>query len=84
VISNEIFRRLHPEGWTFGEYLRNTICPMLNLPGELLSGATDEECKTVHPIELASGGYLFKRVWNGNYGMGSMSEFSTFAKEVTA
>ena len=73
IYSNELFRRIHPEGWTYAEYLRNTICPLLELPGQLLAGATDEEVMTCHPLELATGGYMFKRVYNGNYSMGTFS-----------
>jgi hypothetical protein len=61
----EIFRRIHPEGLTFAEYLRNTICPMLELPGEILAGATDEEVKKCHGLEMASTGYIMKRIWTG-------------------
>ena len=64
--------------------MRNTLCPMLGFPGELLSGATDEEVKTCHPLELASLGYIFKRVWNGNYSMGTMGQTKALGAVVVA
>jgi hypothetical protein len=65
--------------------LRNTICPLLELPGEIIAGATDEEVKKCHNVEMASVGYIFKRIWKGQYTMGeNFGQINAFVKEVTA
>lgn len=41
-ITNEIFRRLEPQGRTMAEYLRAEVRPLIETPGPV-SGATDAE-----------------------------------------
>jgi hypothetical protein len=57
VISNEIFRRIHPEGLTYGEFLRQVICPLIGSEGELIMGATEEEVKLIQPTKFQSNWY---------------------------
>ena len=41
-ITNEIFRRVEPQGRTMGEYIRQEIWPLLE-EGNLYTGANDNE-----------------------------------------
>jgi CubicO group peptidase (beta-lactamase class C family) len=60
-ISNELFRRIEPQGRTYGEYLRQEISPLLK--EQIILGATEEEMKDV--VEPKSQGFFktFKDLW---------------------
>ena len=64
MIVNEIFRRVHPEGKTMGEYLRDEFAPAHGLDG-LIIGMKKEEISRKVPFETVGGFTIMKEIIQG-------------------
>ena len=63
MLANEIFRRVEPEGRTFGQYLREVINPEFGL--DIVLGANDEELKRIIDWKMITNWDVVKLLWNG-------------------
>ena len=63
-ISNEIFRRVEPEGRTMGEVLRE-LRRMYQI--DIVCGAQEEELRQMLPWQYISSWRTFKNMWHGPY-----------------
>ena len=63
MCTNEIFRRVEPEGRTYGEYLRSVISPEHGI--DIVLGANEEELKRIINWEMKGTWETLKLMWNG-------------------
>ena len=63
LVSNELFRRVHPEEKTMGEYLREVVRPKHQI--DIIIGMTDKEQLQRINYKPQSEWTTYKLVWNG-------------------
>ena len=59
MITNEIFRRVHPQGKTYGQYLREDIGPEFGIEGMYI-GLPEEGKKFKVPYKTLSGPLIMR------------------------
>lgn len=62
-ISNEIFRRVEPKGRTMGQYIREELCPQLDV--QLVCGANYKEMSMIRDFRAQGSMELLKLMWKG-------------------
>ena len=64
IIGNEIFRRVHPEGKTFGEYLKQDFGPEFGING-IVIGLGEEDFARKVPYDTVGGWQQMKEFYYG-------------------
>lgn len=64
LLTNELFRRVEPEGRTMGQYMREVIIPEFDFDIHL--GMTEETIPRTYDFGEVGGWRIFKDLWRGD------------------
>ena len=62
-ITNEIFRRVEPQGRTMGQYIRDEICPEIDV--QVVCGANEQEIANIRNFRTLGKMECMKLLWKG-------------------